>query len=210
MRKKDNAQASAPKSKSGRAASARPAADGRVSQAALLGAMAGDSLRQEVDSLLSALPPLGTGHGYVFKPPPDLSRAEVRERLSGVAAAAFFRLVEIWGVADGEARQLLGGISNGAYYALKANAALERHGGARMELRGKAALEQDKLTRISLLIGIFRSLNLLYSPALADSWVKLENVNPVFNGAAPLDYMRRGGVPAMMRVRQLLQAREEG
>ncbi len=149
-------------------------------------------------------------YGFALQPPPDLSRREVRERLGGAAVAAFFRLAAIWGVSDGDARQLLGGISNGAYYALKAGAARERQRGAGLELRGKAILEQDKLTRISLLVGIFCSLNRLYSPALADAWVKLENVNAIFDGMAPLGYMRRGGVPAMLQVRQLLQAREEG
>ncbi len=90
----------------------------------------------------------------------------------------------------------MGGLSHGAYYTLKNG--------------GGAALEQDKLTRISLLIGIFRALNQLYAQPLADEWIKLANTNPVFNGITPFDFMRRGGVPAMLRVRQLLAARLEG
>jgi Protein of unknown function (DUF2384) len=40
--------------------------------------------------------------------------------------------------------------------------------------------------------------------------VQLPNTNPVFAGSAPLSYMLRGGLPALMRVRQLLDARRGG
>jgi Protein of unknown function (DUF2384) len=91
---------------------------------------------------------------------------------------------------------LLGGISNGAYYELKK--------------RGSRILDQDRLTRISLLTGIFKALNILYSKKLADRWIRLPNTNPMFGGETPLTYMVRGGLPAMLRVRQLLDARRGG
>ena len=97
---------------------------------------------------------------------------------------------------DEDARGLLGGISNGSFYQLK--------GGA------KKRLDQDMLTRISLLIGIFSALNILYSQKLADAWIQLPNTNAMFGGKSPLIYMLRGGVPAMMHVRQLLDARRGG
>ena len=126
----------------------------------------------------------------------DLSRKENQERLSQRAVPAFFRLTQAWGLRDEAARQLLGGISNGAFYHLK---------------RGvKKTLDQDKLTRISLLLGIFKALNTLYSRKLADAWVNLPNTNPQFQGEAPLTYMVKGGLPALMRVRQLLDARRGG
>ncbi len=126
----------------------------------------------------------------------DLSSKPVQERLSRSAVAAFFKLAQAWRLRDEAARQLLGGVSNGVFYQLK---------------RGrKKTLDQDKLTRISLLIGIFKALNILYSSKLADSWVTLPNSNPVFAGEAPLAYMIKGGVPALMRVRQLLDARRGG
>jgi hypothetical protein len=40
--------------------------------------------------------------------------------------------------------------------------------------------------------------------------VHLPNTNPLFNGATPLDVMLRGGIPAMERVRALLDARRGG
>ena len=97
---------------------------------------------------------------------------------------------------DKDARKLLGGISNGAFYELKRKA--------------RGALDQDRLARISILTGIFKALNILYSKKLADRWIQLPNDNPMFEGATPLTYMTKGGLPAMLRVRQLLDARGGG
>ena len=134
--------------------------------------------------------------GFSADPAADLSSREIQERLSKSAIAAFFKLAQVWGLRDEASRRLLGGVSNGMFYQLK---------------RGRQkTLDQDKLTRISLLIGIFKAVNILYSGKLADSWVNLPNTNPMFAGEAPLAYMTRGGVPALMRVRQLLDARRGG
>ncbi len=134
--------------------------------------------------------------GISIDRPADLSRRNVQERLSGPASAAFFRLAEAWQLRDEASRQLLGGVSNGFYYQLKRGS--------------KKTLDQDKLTRISLLLGIFKALNVLYSRKLADAWVTRPNANPMFAGEPPIAYMIVGGVPAMMRVRQLLDARRGG
>ena len=130
---------------------------------------------------------------------PDLSRLEERRRLSGAALKALFNIVKHWQIRDEDARQLLGGISNGAYYQLKQNT------GASVR-----PLEQDRLVRISYLVGIFKSLNILYSQRLADQWMQLPNTNPIFAGSTPLDYILRGGAPAMDVVRRLLDARRGG
>ncbi len=134
--------------------------------------------------------------GFSAEPAADLSSREVRERLSKSATTAFFKLAEAWRLPDETSRRLLGGVSNGTFYQLKSGR--------------RKTLDQDKLTRISLLVGIFKALNILYSPKLADAWAGLPNSNPMFSGEAPLAYMTRGGVPALMRVRQLLDARRGG
>lgn len=126
----------------------------------------------------------------------DLSSPAVQARLSAPAIRAFFRMAHAWKLRDEDARALLGGISNGAFYNLKSRPAKK--------------LDQDRLTRISLLIGIFKALNILYSRKLADAWVQLANMNPIFGGATPLAYMLKGGLPAMLRVRHLLDARRGG
>jgi hypothetical protein len=134
--------------------------------------------------------------GIALDWPVDLSSRKVQEKLSSSALLAFFRLADLWNLRDQDARGLLGGISNGAYYSLKR--------------RPAKTLDQDKLTRISLLLGIFKALNILYSRKLADAWVQLPNRNPMFGGESPLLSMIKGGVPAMLRVRQLVDARRGG
>jgi hypothetical protein len=127
----------------------------------------------------------------------DISSREQRERLSPSALKAFFNIVERWGIRDEDARQLLGGISNGPYYQLKKSP----------ESR---VLDADRLQRVSYLIGIFKALNVLHSEELADEWVRLRNNNPIFKGTTPLEYMLRGGITAMQTVRRLLDARRGG
>jgi hypothetical protein len=91
---------------------------------------------------------------------------------------------------------LLGGMSSGSFYALKQKPA--------------RTLDEDQLTRISLLLGIYKALNILFSQKLADAWIKLPNTNPMFGGDSPLSYVKSGGIPALIRVRQLLDTRRGG
>lgn len=128
--------------------------------------------------------------------PADLTDRDVRERLSGPALKAFFNIMRRWQVRDEDARALLGGVTNGPYYQMKR--APDR------------LLEADRLTRVSLLVGIFKALHVLYSENLADRWVHLPNTNRIFGGSTPLEYMMRGGVPAIQTVRRLVDARRAG
>ena len=134
--------------------------------------------------------------GLGWDQPADLSNKDVARRLSPSAVKGFLKIAVLWELRDEDARQLLGGMSNGAYYELKKT--------------GSRTLDQDRLTRISLLTGIFKALNILYRKKLSDRWVQLPNSNPMFGGEMPLAYMIKGGVPAMLRVRQLLDARRDG
>ena len=88
---------------------------------------------------VTAVPDLGLD----LKKVPDLGDATTRARLSAPAIAAFFAIVERWEVRNEDAMALLGGISHGRYYELKKSR--------------KGLLSQDELTRVSLLIGIFKA-----------------------------------------------------
>lgn len=141
------------------------------------------------------------GHAYPASAvapasPVDLSDRATRERLSGPSLRAFFNVMTRWQVKDDDARALLGGVTNGPYYEMKRSP--------------DRLLDVDRLTRVSLLIGIFKALGVLHSEALADRWVHLPNSNRLFAGTTPLAYMVRGGVPAMQTVRRLLDARRAG
>ena len=126
----------------------------------------------------------------------DLGSRAARERLSPAALKAFFNIMSRWKVRDEDARALLGGVTNGPFYQLKRNP--------------DRTLDTDRLTRVSYLVGIFKALGILHSEALADAWVQRPNTNPLFAGVTPLDYMIRGGLPAMQNVRRLLDARRAG
>jgi hypothetical protein len=99
-------------------------------------------------------------------------------------------------VGEEDGLRLLGGVSRAKFYALKKNPA--------------GALDQDKLQRVSLLVGIFKALNILHSEKLADAWVSLPNRNRIFAGQTPLQFMVKGGLPNMLVVRRLLDARRGG
>lgn len=71
-------------------------------------------------------------------------------------------------------------------------------------------LTQDQLTRLSLVVGIYKALHILYDDAAADGWLRRANRRHPFAGQTPLDYMSRGGIPAMYEVRRLLDADRSG
>jgi hypothetical protein len=134
----------------------------------------------------------------LYPPPdyPDLGDPEEQRRISPAAMRAFLNIMRHWRVRDEDARRLLGGVSNGTFYSWKAGHV--------------KSLEHDRLLRISYMIGIFKSLNILFSTELADSWVHLPNANALFQTQTPFAFLLRGGAPAMEIVRRLLDARRGG
>ena len=138
-----------------------------------------------------------TRYSSPLPPPPDFTSKAERARLSSAALKAFFNIIEVWQIRDEDARELLGGVSNGPYYQIKKN-------------QEGRILSADELFRISYLIGIFKALNTLHGQPLADQWIRLPNSNRIFNGLPPLEYMKKGGQLAMEIVRELLEARIQG
>ncbi len=134
----------------------------------------------------------------LYNPAPliDLTDQAERVRLSDSAVRAFFNIMDRWQIPDTQARILLGGMSNGAFYTLKKG-------------QGKP-LGEDRIRRISYLVGIFKALNILYSAALADQWITRPNTNRIFGGQPALNYLLRGGLPAFQTLRRLLDARRGG
>jgi hypothetical protein len=136
--------------------------------------------------------PLAAGFSLPDRPA-DLSDRRLQKKLSPSATKAFVRMIKAWDLKDEESRQLLGGISAGLFYEIK---------------RGdRKHLDQDQLTRISLLLGIYKGLAILFPEKLAHAWPSRANDNALFSGATPVSYMVSGGIPAMVFVRQLLDAR---
>jgi len=102
-------------------------------------------------------------------------------------------IAQKWELNEVQARGLLGGVASSTFHSWKTKP------------KGKQ-LDQDTLTRISLVIGIYKALNIYFGKPWADRWITLENRGPLFAGHAPIDYMLRNGQPGMAEVRRLLDA----
>ena len=127
-----------------------------------------------------------------LRPDPD-----VRRRLSGPALRTFFNIAAAWQLTVQEQRALLGWPAASTFHKYKAG----DHG----------ALTFDTLTRLSLLIGIYKSLQLLYpEPAFADRWPRMPNSHALFGGRPALTLMTDGGIDGLFRVRRLLDSRRGG
>ena len=144
---------------------------------------------------MAAIAPLIAG--YAFERSADLTNPQIREGLSGTALKAFLKITALWQVNEPQARGLLGGIASSTFHTWKNEPA-------------KQKLNQDTLTRISLVIGIYKALHVYFGEEWADRWVTLGNRGPLFAGSAPIEYMIRHGQPGMVQVRQLLDAWHSG
>jgi hypothetical protein len=131
--------------------------------------------------------------GYSFDAAPDLSNANVRRKLTPGALRTFSNIAERWNLTEARARALLGGVASSTYHAWRTSP------------KGKQ-LDQDTLTRISLVIGIYKGLNIYFNKPLADRWITLGNRGPMFAGTAPIEYMIQNGVPGMVDVRRMIDA----
>ena len=131
--------------------------------------------------------------GYSFDRAPDLTDSAVREELSGSAMKGFLRIAEKWQLTESQARGLLGGIASSTFHTWKSKPNQQR-------------LNQDTLSRISLVIGIYKALHIYFGKDLADRWVTLGNRGSLFAGDMPVDYMIRQGQPGMFQVRRMLDA----
>lgn len=131
---------------------------------------------------------------------PDLQlrpEPEVRKRLSGPALRTFFNIAAAWSLSVADQRALLGYPAASTYHKYKAG--------------DFGALSFDTLTRLSLILGIYKSLQVLYpEPAFADAWVRLPNSNALFGGRPPLTLMIDAGIDGLYRVRRLLDSRRGG
>ena len=75
----------------------------------------------------------------------------------------------------------------------------------------KARLTRDLLERASYILGIYKSLQILFQDqALADQWLSSPNDNPLFNGSAPLERLLAGQVVDLAVVRDFLDVERGG
>lgn len=113
------------------------------------------------------------------------------ERVSAVAVKAFLSIAREWGLGRDERIVLLGGPSVRTYYRWRAGQV--------------AVLPHDTLERVSILLGIYKALHILFPvPERANAW--LRRPNNAFGGDTALDVMLKGRVDHLYRVRRYLDA----
>lgn len=141
---------------------------------------------------------LKRAHGVDPAIPPGLRPdPDVRRRLSGPALRTFFNIARVWALTVVEQRALLGWPAASTFHKYKAG----DHG----------TLSFDTLIRLSLVVGIYKSLQVLYpEEAFADAWVRMPNSHALFGGRPALTLMTDGGIDGLYRVRRLLDARRGG
>jgi Protein of unknown function (DUF2384) len=126
--------------------------------------------------------------------PAERRDPEVRRRLSGPAMRTFLNICEAWSLNVNQQRGLLGWPAASTYHKYKAGQV--------------GTLSFDMLNRISLVLGIYKALHILYpQDELADKWVTLRNSNSLLGGKPPLELMIDGGMDGLYRVRRLLDSR---
>jgi len=112
--------------------------------------------------------------------------------MSAAGLRAFGRIAEAWGLNIDEQLRLLGQPPRSTFFAWR-------------KAPDKASLSRDTLERLSNLLGIYKSLQILLpDTAAADAWVRQPNSAPPFGGKSALDRMLAGNVGDLNFVRRYL------
>lgn len=100
---------------------------------------------------------------------------------------SLMNLVQRFDLKEGEARILMGDMPRSTYTS------------------HKAKLNRDQKERVSYLLGIYKSLRILFDDGeQARTWINRENTLPPFNGVTPKNYMLEGGIVRLSDVRKFL------
>lgn len=131
----------------------------------------------------------------------NLSDPATRLRLTPAALDGVIRLSDLWRLSTEETCLLLGDMSERSWFRLK-----------KQDFRADRTLRlsQDMLTRISVLVGIFKGLRLLFSETLADDWIRLPNRGPLFGGRTPIEIAIERGIPGLLEIRFHIDALRGG
>lgn len=131
--------------------------------------------------------------------PGSLSRLECEthasvdaQQMAAAGLRAFARIAQAWDLSVDEQLLLLGQPARSTFFAWR----------KRPE---KASLSRDTLERLSNLLGIYKSLQILLpDPQSADAWVRKPNTAALFGGSTALARMLAGNVADLNLVRRYL------
>ena len=123
----------------------------------------------------------------------SLDSPDDRARLTAPGLRTFFNVADEWNLTTDQQRTLLGGLSKSSLHNWKSGNA--------------SALSRDQLERVSLVLGIYKAMALLFADGDgAKRWLKAANTEPVFGGGSPLARMLRGGIEDLYATRRYIDA----
>ncbi|WP_144137745.1 MbcA/ParS/Xre antitoxin family protein [Paraburkholderia sp. BCC1884] len=118
--------------------------------------------------------------------------------MSAAGLRAFFNIARDWDLSAEEQIVLLGAPARSTYFKWKQSPETARLG-------------RDTLERLSLMLGIYKGLQILLPQAsAADTWIRRPNSAPPFGGRRALDRMLAGNISDLVAVRQYLDAMRGG
>ena len=113
-------------------------------------------------------------------------------QLAAAGLRAFERIALAWGLSVDEQLALLGQPPRSTYFAWRKHP-------------DRASVSRDTLERLSNILGIYKSLQILLpDAAAADAWVRQPNTAPLFSGGTALERMLAGNVSDLHQVRRYL------
>ncbi|MFD1702208.1 antitoxin Xre-like helix-turn-helix domain-containing protein [Methylopila henanensis] len=121
--------------------------------------------------------------------------ADAKDRTATIVKAVV-RACAFWGLTNREAADLFD-VPIATWSRMKAG-----------QFQGR--LDHDKITRASLIVGIFKALRLLFNGEMVGGWPKSPNAGALFRGRTPVAAMIDGGIPAMLRTRRYLDGLRGG
>jgi len=113
--------------------------------------------------------------------------------LGGPGLRAFVNIADAWGLTVADQLKLLGIGSRSTFF--------------KWRREREPRLPRDTLERLSYLLGIYKSLQILLPDArAADEWIRKPNNAPLFGGRSALERMLTGQVADLYVVRQYLDS----
>lgn len=122
-----------------------------------------------------------------------LETTEHETRKGFVALKAFFGIVDAWGCTQQQQMALLGGIGRTTLHQYR-----------RLP---QTRLSRDVMERISLVMGIYKALQILYPTAeLANERIRRNTPDAPFGGLSALEFMTQGSILYLWETRRYFDA----
>jgi hypothetical protein len=120
-----------------------------------------------------------------------------RRQLSGPGLRTFLNVAEEWQLSEPERLRILGLPSRSTFHSWV----------AKVRKGGEITLSVDELIRISLVLGIYKALRIIFAREEdAARWLRSSNSGPAFGSQTPLALITSGTQDALILVRRYLDA----